>query len=95
MSDKYRGHEIFEENGNWYFKETGFPVASNPENVVCGLCGLFNSNDGHDGCLGELPGVMNACCGHGETNEAYVQWWDGSVDDGEKAIRYQEMLKNK
>jgi hypothetical protein len=28
--------------------------------------------DGPDACLGLLPAVRNACCGHGDPNEAYV-----------------------
>ena len=33
-----------------------------------------NTKEGHDGCLGTLPGIMNACCGHGDIDEAYVQF---------------------
>ncbi len=48
-------------------------------NQRCGYCGLAKTPEGHDGCLGTLPGdVMNACCGHGRPNEAYIQFWDGS-----------------
>lgn len=39
----------------------------------CGYCGLDRTEQGHDGCIGELKGVMNACCGHGQTSTAYVQ----------------------
>lgn len=44
----------------------------------CGFCGLAKTPEGHDGCLGTLPGVMNACCGHGRPHEAYIQFEDGS-----------------
>lgn len=40
----------------------------------CGHCGLCRSAQGHDGCIGELEGVMNACCGHGQDSTAYVQF---------------------
>jgi hypothetical protein len=30
----------------------------------CPWCGLERGADGHDPCLGELPGVKYACCGH-------------------------------
>jgi len=32
----------------------------------CKHCGLNRTEQGHDGCIGELTGVMNACCGHGQ-----------------------------
>ena len=60
------------EPGVWVYSDTGQRVAENPERP-CGHCGLPNRPDGHDACLGELPGVMNACCGHGDQRDAYVQ----------------------
>lgn len=39
----------------------------------CGHCGLSRTKKGHDGCIGTLNGVMNACCGHGQNSMAYVQ----------------------
>lgn len=41
---------------------------------ICGHCGIKRTSDGHDGCIGTLSGVMNACCGHGEDRMAYVQF---------------------
>ncbi len=40
----------------------------------CGHCGMEKTIEGHDGCIGTLENVMNACCGHGETNLAYIQF---------------------
>lgn len=40
----------------------------------CQKCKLPPRADGHDQCLGRLPGVMNACCGHTEPRWAYVQF---------------------
>jgi hypothetical protein len=34
---------------------------------VCHRCGLSPTRKGHDPCLADLPGVINACCGHGVT----------------------------
>ena len=31
---------------------------------------------------------MNACCGYGETNVAYVQFWSGKCIRGKKALEY-------
>jgi hypothetical protein len=33
---------------------------------------MKRTENGHDPCIGELSGVMNACCGHGETDMAYI-----------------------
>lgn len=40
----------------------------------CGHCGLHPTPEGHDGCLGTIPGAMNACCGHGNVELAYIQY---------------------
>lgn len=32
-----------------------------------------------DPCLGELPGVAGACCGHGDPSKAYVSFENGVV----------------
>jgi hypothetical protein len=32
---------------------------------------------GPDPCLGYLPGVAHACCGHGEVGRAYVVFGEG------------------
>jgi hypothetical protein len=31
----------------------------------CPLCGKYETNEGHDPCIANLPGVKHACCGHG------------------------------
>jgi len=35
-----------------------------------------------DPCLGMLPGVDNACCGHGDASEAYIRFISGVVVKG-------------
>ena len=42
------------------------------EKEFCNHCQMKRTENGHDPCIGELSGVMNACCGHGETDMAYV-----------------------
>ncbi|MCP9290012.1 hypothetical protein [Gracilimonas sediminicola] len=54
----------------------------------CDHCGLDRTPEGHDGCIGTLDNVMNACCGHGETEMAYVQFNDKSRIAGQKALNY-------
>lgn len=85
---QHRGHRI-EQLGpeTWVYADTRQPVPKNP-NRPCGLCGRANTAEGHDGCLGTLPGVMNACCGHGRLREAYVQFEDGRRIDGIDAFAF-------
>lgn len=76
MSDRWRGHLIVEQRSGWVYADTNELVSQNP-NRPCGFCGMSNTPEGHDGCLGTLPGAMNACCGHGDPSAAYVQYDDG------------------
>ncbi len=81
----HRGHPIIEHDGAWYYADNGQPVAGPPRE--CGECGQPNTPEGHDACLGTLPGVMNACCGHGDIGDAYVQFPDGRKQlDGRAAL---------
>ena len=73
----YRGHATA---GHRYC-DTGERVSDNPWRA-CGHCNRENTPEGHDPCLGTLPGVMNACCGHGDTADAYVQFVNGVVVRG-------------
>lgn len=92
----YRGHKIkLIENDYarcYIYEDTGELVEHNKDRA-CGHCGAENTPEGHDGCLGELPNVMNACCGHGNPKLAYVQFWDKSGIYGEDAIYYINFLK--
>ncbi len=84
--DVYRGHRIIKVGHNdWTYADTGEPTLSDPFRE-CGHCNLPNREDDHDACLGEIPGLMNACCGHGVDDDAYVQFSDGSVLQGDGAI---------
>ncbi len=51
----------------------------------CVQCGLLAAPDGPDPCLGRLPGVSAACCGHG-VDEPYV--WVHSTLRGQQALDY-------
>ena len=80
-----RGHSIIYVNDEWLYMDTMTPTVGNERS--CGHCGIANTNEGHDGCLGVIPKVMNACCGHGQNDEAYIQYWDGSDVRGDVAIK--------
>ena len=47
----------------------------------CPTCGLKPTAEGHDPCLASLPGVRNACCGHG-VKPGYIQFDDGTIIRG-------------
>lgn len=74
--DSLRGHPMhFDESiQEWRYKDDDTLVAEGWKDRPCGKCGEPFTPEGHDPCLGTLPGVMNACCGHGEEREAYVQF---------------------
>jgi len=69
-----RGHRIKRKRGQWVYQDTEEPTINNPR--PCGACGSPDTLEGHDSCLGVLPGVMNACCGHGVTKPVriYKPW---------------------
>lgn len=91
IASKDRGHAIEYVDGHWRYVDTGEKTAENPR--PCGHCGEGRTPEGHDKCLGTLPGVMNACCGHGETRMAYVQFPEGKYMQGQEAIDYQKEAK--
>lgn len=42
----------------------------------CPLCNKPRTEKGHDACIADLPGVVGACCGHGQ-HEGYVEFPNG------------------
>lgn len=75
------GHNIELRNGEWFYIDTG-ETCSVKRN--CGFCGKNDTPEGYDGCIGEIKGAMNACCGHG-TDFQYVQRLDGVPIYGDEA----------
>ncbi len=73
-----RGHEIVFNDASecWCWADTGEPTIG--EDRSCGRCGKDETEEGHDACIAKLPGVVNACCGHGQ-NEGYISFEDGRV----------------
>ncbi len=75
---KYRGRCIKLAKGSeWVYSDTEQLVKDFHLIRSCGNCNKHYTAAGHDGCLGKLNGIMNACCGHGDIEEAYVQFLDG------------------
>ena len=91
-TSKWRGHDIYFKDGAWYYKDCDSLISSD-KNRKCGHCKKENRVDGHDVCLGELDGLANACCGHGDKSEAYIQFYDGIGVYGEDAIIIQNILQ--
>lgn len=94
---KFKGHKIEydNENNQWVFSDTKESTELTHQNRPCGYCNQHVIKDRHeeyDSCIGRLPGLMNACCGHGNASEAYVQFMDGFGVHGEDAKIIQEVL---
>jgi hypothetical protein len=51
----------------------------------CPKCGLGITPEGHDPCIANLPGVTNACCGHGQ-GQGYIQFSDGRAIRGDFVV---------
>jgi hypothetical protein len=47
-------------------------------NGRCAKCHKKRTKAGHDPCIGHLPGVEYACCGHGN-EEGYISFVNGLV----------------
>jgi hypothetical protein len=92
VSSYYRGHKIIYYNDIWFYEDNKKPV-SEDKNRKCSYCQKENTKEGHDGCIGELSNVKNACCGHGNIKEAYVQFNNGICIRGEEALYY--LINNK
>jgi len=96
---KWRGHYIECVNDIWIYSDNKQPV-SEDKNRSCGNFGKPQTKEGHDGCIGTLENVKNACCGHGPTDEAYIQYKNGEELRGKEALseirreRNQESINN-
>lgn len=72
----FRGHLIlFDQNKQyWVYADTKNRCGLGFEIRPCKKCGkVFGFNE-PDPCLGELSGVINACCGHGIPKMAYINF---------------------
>ena len=71
------GHTIyvFDEYTGVLSDKNGNPV--DIHKLKCKKCGETETSEGHDPCLGTLPGVKAACCGHG-VDEGYILFTNGT-----------------
>jgi len=88
-----RGHKIsLSKDGTYIFTDTGESTVLTWQGRGCGHCSLDDTPEGHDGCIGTLSGeIINACCGHGEVNAAYIQYENGTRISGIEAL---EVMKS-
>jgi len=72
----YNGHKIYwnDKKREWYY-EDGQIIK---EYRKCPKCNQLPTGEGHDACIANLPGVLNACCGHG-VEDGYIQFTDNTV----------------
>lgn len=92
--DFYRGRLIELLSGEeWIYSDTKESVRLTHKRRTCGHCDQPLTSEGEDFCLGSLPGVMNACCGHGDITDAYVQFLDGFCVRGTDAKAFLDILK--
>lgn len=88
---KYEGFDVVFKNNEWMYVDNGLSVTK--IHRPCKYCGKYSTEEGNDGCLGTLIGVMNACCGHGIEKDAYIQFLDGESINGKDAIGIMNILK--
>lgn len=75
IRSSWRGHTIIKDGDLWMYEDIGKLVSKAPMRA-CGKCSLLQHAE-NDPCLGLLPGVLNACCGHGERKDSYIQFENG------------------
>lgn len=71
--------------GYWIYKDTRERLPATGGKVrPCKKCNkMFPLGEGEvDPCLGVLPGVDNACCGHGIREKYYIRFTNGIVVRG-------------
>ncbi len=69
---------VGDETGYWVYEDNGARAGYGFEQRPCKRCGsTLNVSGKADPCLGRLPGVDNACCGHGDPEAAYIRFTNG------------------
>ena len=87
-TSRLRGHQIYFDGELWRYLDTDESTVDTWQDRSCGVCKEPNTKEGCDSCLGTIPNVMNACCGHGDDALAYVQFVDQSTIQGDEAVSF-------
>lgn len=79
-----RGHPIYFDEATWCWRYTdGAPLPGEGElDRPCLHCGAVFAAGEPDPCLGWLPGVVSACCGHGVPSQAVIVFANGMAVRG-------------
>ena len=76
----HKGHPIrWDNEAECWRYEDGTPI--NDEKRHCVRCGNMPTQEGHDSCIANLPGVQFACCGHG-AERGYIKFENGVIIRG-------------
>ena len=86
-----RGHQIYFDGKLWRYRDTDESTADTWRSRSCGVCKEPDTKEGHDPCLGTIPNIMNACCGHGSPADAYIQFMGGLTLRGRAAAIFQQL----
>lgn len=87
-----RGHIIYATNIHaWKYADTDELYDPNNERP-CIRCGRRATAEGHDACLGTIPGVTNACCGHG-VQDPYIQYPNGFMMDMKGMYSHKNLVR--
>ncbi len=86
------GHKIYltnkeDDDGvmrDWRYVDTDEQV-DNAKPRRCIKCNKYQTEEGHDPCMANIPGVKYACCGHG-IRQAYITFEDGRTIRGDFKI---------
>jgi len=67
-----RGHLIYwdEDRKAWFYADDSTSVSNERP---CAKCNKMPTPEGHDPCLGHIPGAIGVCCGHG-VQDGFVLW---------------------
>ena len=82
QTTSFRGHKLKFIVGKWVYADTGEEIPPNGGKIrPCVKCekSCTLGNDEVDPCLGMLPGVDDACCGHGVRSRSYIKFTNGAV----------------
>lgn len=60
-----RGWLIEHDGKKWVYSDNTRQPCFSDDCRPCARCGKPPTSEGYDACLGHIPGVAAACCGHG------------------------------
>jgi len=87
-TNSIHGHLVVFDEGIKRYRYADGTIIDRDSPRPCPRCGRARTAEGHDICLGTLPGVLFACCGHGNTDDAYVVFDTGDGLRGEEALKW-------